>query len=220
MSTALEPPAVWNAVQLAERFGPIPLTRICMDPPPGQGTEDDVTWFNDHADKLYELVDGVLVEKTMGYYESMLAVEISRLIGNFVRPRKLGIVLGADGTLKLAPRLVRIPDVCFIAKDKFPSGKLPREPIPLLAPDLAIEVLSKHNSKKEMADKLVDYFTAGSRLVWYVDPKRREVSVFTGPSDCQIVDEKGTLDGEPVLPGFTLNLAELFADEPLAEKPE
>jgi Uma2 family endonuclease len=214
MSTASEPTQVWDAERIADRFGPIDLRRICMDPPPGLGTEADVTWFDDHEDRLYELVDGVLVEKTMGYYESMLGVEIARLIGNFVRPRKLGIVLGADGTLKLAPRLVRIPDVSFITKEKFSDGKLPREPIPALAPDLAVEVLSESNTKKEMVGKLQDYFRAGTRLVWYVDPEDRSVRVFTGPDQGTRLSENDNLDGADVLPGFSLSIRELFCELP------
>lgn len=211
VSTASEPIRVWDAERIAERFGPIDLRRICMDPPPGLGTEKDVTWFDDHEDRLFELVDGVLVEKTMGWYESMLGVEIARLLGNFVKPRKLGVVLGADGTLKLAPRLVRIPDVSFLAKDKFPGGVFPREPIPALAPDLAVEILSESNTRKEMTGKLHDYFRAGTRLVWYVDPDDRTVRVFTSPDDAHQLSENDNLDGGEVLPGLSISIHDLFS---------
>src|SRR5688572_11268819 len=110
MATVTESSAVWTAVRLAERFGPIPLYRIRTTPRPGEATEEDVFEIHDREDRLCELVDGILVEKTMGAYESMLAVEIARLLKNFVKPRKLGTVLGADGMLKLAPGLIRIPD--------------------------------------------------------------------------------------------------------------
>jgi Uma2 family endonuclease len=214
MVTAAEVATIWDAVRLAERFGPISLDRICADPPPGLGTEEDVTWFDDHKDKLYELVDGVLVEKVIGTYESLLAVEIARLLGNFVRRHKLGAILGADGTLKLAPRLVRIPDVCFISKEKFPQGKYPRKAIWTVAPDLAVEVLSKGNTKKEMSDKLRDYFKTGTRLVWYVDPQRQTVRVFTDVRKSQLLSENDVLEGGNVLPGFSLPVRDLFADLP------
>lgn len=214
MSIALESPMVWTAVRLAERFGPIPLDRICGDPTPGTATEEDVVWFDDHKDRLYELVDGVLVEKAMGSYESLLGAEIIRLLGNWVKPRKLGAVLGADGMLRLAPGLVRIPDVSFLAMDKFPRGKFPRDKIARLSPDLAVEVLSDSNTREEMAEKLQDYFNSGARLVWYVDPKRREARVFTSPADSRLLTENDVLDGGDVLPGFTLNLRELFAELP------
>jgi Uma2 family endonuclease len=213
MSSAVDSTFVWDAVRLAERFSPIPLHRICTDPAPGMATEEDVTWFDDHRDRLYELVGGILVEKTMGAYESMLAIEIAAYLIAFVKPRKLGVVLGADGTLKLAPGLVRIPDVCFISREKFPDGRFPRAKRPLLAPDLAVEELSESNTRKEMAEKLADYFKAGTRLVWYVDPVRREATVFTSVTESRLVTEGEALDGGEVLPGFSLTMRDLFSEE-------
>src|SRR5262245_19041386 len=104
MATVVEPivePTVWNAVELAERFGPIPLSRIVSPPAPGLATEEDAIEWSEGHKRLCELVDGILVEKDMGAYESLLAAEIIRLVGNFVRPRKLGAVLGEAGLLKL-----------------------------------------------------------------------------------------------------------------------
>jgi Uma2 family endonuclease len=214
MTTVSDPPTIWTAADLFERFGPIPMNRICTDPAPGLATEDDVVWFDDHKDRLYELVDGVLVEKSMSSYESFLAIEIAWHMQNYVKPRRLGAVLGADGMLKLAPGLIRAPDVSFLAMDKFPGGRFPRERIAPLAPDIAVEVLSPSNTRQEMAEKLSDYFRAGTRLVWCVDPRRREVQVFTSVSDCRVLTEADTLDGGDVLPGFELNLRELFAELP------
>jgi Uma2 family endonuclease len=217
MSAVLDPLPVWTAVRLAERFGPIPLDRIRMDPPPGLATEEDVVRIDDHEDRLCELVDGVLVEKTMGSYESALALEIAFHIKAFVKARKLGAVLGADGMLKLAPGLIRIPDVSFLHRDKFPSGRFPRAAIAALSPDLAVEVLSASNTRQEMTEKLQDYFASGTRLVWYVDPERREVRVFTSVENSQLLKESDSLDGGDVLPGFVLSLRELFADLPQDE---
>lgn len=87
-----------------------------------------------------------------------------------------------------------------------------------MAPDLAVEVLSESNTKKEMAEKLRDYFAAGSRLVWYVDAERREITVFTSPTESRVVAEQGMVDGGQVLPGFTMGVAELFAELPLEEE--
>ena len=214
MSGVLASTDVWTAVRLAERFGPIPLDRVRTSPPPGLATEDDVVEIHDRENRLCELVDGVLVEKTMGAYESMLAVEIAALLRNWVKPRKLGTVLGADGMLRLAPGLVRIPDVAYLSIAKFPRGRFPRGGIAPLAPDLAVEVLSPSNTKAEMQEKLEDYFTHGARLVWYVDPESRTIDVFTGLESRQTLPEAATLDGGDLLPGFQLNIRELFAELP------
>jgi len=67
------PATEWTVADLQRRFGPIPFSRIRQNPAPGTATEDDVLWLNDHEDRLCELVDGILVEKTVGLEESWLA---------------------------------------------------------------------------------------------------------------------------------------------------
>lgn len=210
-SAALQAPA-WTAADLVEHFGPILLTRIRLDPPPGMATEQDVIDIHDHEDRLYELIDGVLVEKAMGFYEAYLALSLGSILGGFVQQHRLGIVVGADGMIRLSPGLVRIPDVSFVSFDRLPNRQIPREPIADLVPDLAIEVLSKSNTKKEMDRKLRDYFKAGVRLVWYVQPDDHTVEVFTSPRARLVLRENQALDGGDVLPGFTLPLPQLFAE--------
>jgi Uma2 family endonuclease len=83
--------------------------------------------------------------------------------------------------------------------------------MPDLAPDLAIEVLSKHNTKAEMRRKLKEYFLTGVELVWFVDPARRTVQVYTSPDESHTVREDEKLDGGNVLPGFKLPMRKLFA---------
>src|SRR5208283_3798107 len=146
----LQPPREWTIADLLHRFGPMVVRRIRFDPPPGTATEEDVAAIHDREDRLYELVDGVLVEKTVGFYESYLAVLLATFVRIFVAERNLGIVAGADGMMRLALGLVRIPDVSFVSWDRLPGRRLPREPIPALAPDLAIEVLSPSNTRQEM----------------------------------------------------------------------
>jgi Uma2 family endonuclease len=213
MASVIESQIELTAVQLAERFGPIPLHRIRMNPPPpGEATEDDVVEIHDRENRLFELVDGVLVEKTMGAYESMLAMEIGSLLRNFVKPRKLGTVLGADGMLRLAPGLVRIPDVAFLSMEKFPGGRFPKGAIAPLAPDLAVEVLSTSNTARETEEKLLDYFTYGARLVWYVDPPSRTIQAFTSATTSRTLSVGQVLDGGELLPGFELDILELFSE--------
>ena len=105
---------------------------------PGTATEEDVVRLHERDDLLYELVDQTLVEKTVGTYESYLALMLGRLLGNFVIDRNQGIVLGADGMLRIAPGLVRIPDVSFISWDRLPNQRIPDQAIADLVPDLAV----------------------------------------------------------------------------------
>jgi len=203
----------WATVaELLEHLGGVPADRVRMVPQPGTATERDVIEVQDHSDFTCELVDGVLVEKTMGYLESALAIAIGASLRAFVRANDLGIVLGEQGTLRILVGQVRVPDVSFIAWSRFPGGRLPDVPIPAVAPDLAVEVLSAGNTEAEMERKLRDYFAAGVRLVWYVDPRTRTARSYVGPEQCTVLNEADSLSGGDVLPGFQLSLRELFAE--------
>lgn len=197
---------------VADRFGPIPLSRIVLDPPPGTATERDVLAIYERDKRLCELVDGILVEKPMGYEESVIAAEIIRRIGNFIRRRKLGIVAGEAGMLKLARGLVRIPDVSYVSYSRLPGKRRPRQPIPRLAPNLAIEVLSESNTPREMQAKLVEYFDAGVELVWFVDVRHQSVEVFTAPDSSVVFRAAQVITGGTALPGFRLKVCELFQE--------
>ena len=196
---------------LAERFGPMPPGRIRLDPAPGTATARDVLAVHRREDRLCELVDGVLVEKALGFEESMLAAEIIALLRSQVRPRKLGVIAGEGGMLRLSKGLVRIPDVSFIARSRLPGGKPPTEPMPGLAPNLAVEVVSEGNTEREMSRKLDDFFKAGAQLVWYVDPPTRRVRVFTSRTKSTLFKGAQALSGGTVLPGFKVKVADIFS---------
>lgn len=195
---------------LLEALGGIPPERVLRHPTPGTATEADVIAALEAPRKrLCELIDGTLVEKPMGFRESVYGNELSRLLANFVKERKLGLLAGADGTIRMRPGRVRIPDVAFYSWARLPNG-VPDEPIPQVAPNLAVEVLSKSNTPREMQQKLKDYFAAGVELVWLIDPVSRTVEVHT-PSGVQRLTSSDTLDGGSVLPGFRVPVNEIFS---------
>lgn len=200
-------PAHWSIADLQAHLGDISAERIRMFPPPGYATEADVLEIED---RLCELEDGILVEKPMGWYESILAVLVAHKISSYLEDHDLGQVLGAGGSLKILPGVVKIPDLSFVSWARFPKERLARRPIPTLIPYLVVEVLSDTNTKKEMAMKLDRYFKAGVRLVWYIDPESRSATAFTTASESVQVDERGQLDGGTVLPDFSLSLKWLF----------
>jgi len=212
MSVVPSPAPIRTLADLMKRLGWVPLDRIRFHPAPGTATVQDVIDIQAQEDRLCELVEGVLVEKVMGYTEALLAAWITTPLNNFVQPRNLGLVTGADGTVELMPDLVRIPDVAFTSWDRMPGRRRPTQPVPRLVPDLAVEVLSRSNTPGEMSVKRDDYFNPGVRLVWEVDPGARTVTVYTSPIQGTTLQAGDTLDGGIVLPGFTQPLAELFAE--------
>ena len=101
-----------------------------------------------------------------------LALLLGRILLDFVEPRNLGLVSGADGSVRLFPGLVRVPDVALrlgtASRSQDPQGA-----DPILVPDLVIEVLSESNTKAEMERKRGEYFSSGVRLIWEIDPVPR-----------------------------------------------
>ena len=202
---------IWTAAELAQRFGAIPLNRVLTTPPPGLATEADVIALEESENRLCELIDGVLLEKVMGYYESFLAVSLVRMIAAFVEAHQLGVVAGEGGMLRFKLGLIYIPDISFISWDRLGTRDLRAEAVLPVVPDLAVEVISRGNSADEMDDKLDGYFDKGVRLVWYVYPAKQEVHVFKSRhGDAIVLGTGDELDGSDVLPGFRVSLARLF----------
>ena len=204
-------PADWSLGDIQNHVGGVPLDRIRAFPPPGFATVEDVAILCSRKEAICELIDGILVEKAMGWYESLLASWIITAINIYLKQNPIGKALGEAGTLQILPDQARVPDACFIGWSRFPEGELPKEPVPELVPDLAIEVLSQSNRPGEMDQKRRDYFQAGVRLVWYIDPPTRSAMVYTSTEDPGTQHaEDDPLSGGDVLPGFELSLAEIF----------
>jgi Uma2 family endonuclease len=164
-------------------------------------------------DGLWELIDGELVEVTPASDEpSSTGATIVFLLGQYVRPAKLGRVYGADGGFVLFPGrdMVLVPDAAFVKAERAPQGAA-RKRFPRLAPDLAVEVLSPSNRMAEALRKVALYLEAGVPLVWLVDPDSQSVTVFRPDAAPAIFRASDTLDGGNVLPDFRVQVAEIFA---------
>jgi Uma2 family endonuclease len=211
MNLMLTPLAeVRTLADLLARLGDVPPRRVRVQPAPGTATEEDLITLNERREGLFELVDGALVEKAMGQYEARVGGILFYFLETFLEAHDLGIAYPADAMLRVLPGLVRLPDVSFISWAKLPDRQLPAEAVANFAPDLAVEVLSDSNTPAEMERKRGEYFQAGVRLVWEIDPETRTAEVYTAPDRRTALGEDGVLDGGDVLPGFNLSLRRLF----------
>ena len=198
------------------RVGDVPPERIYSFPAPGTAIEADLLDSEIVGDRGVELVDGILVEKTMGYREDYLGTRIIVLLGAFLDRHNLGAVAGGQGGVRFKLGLVRMPDVSFVRWDSLDDPDQVEDPDGAfleVPPDLAVEVISPGNTPKEMEIKLGEYAKAGVKLVWYVYPERKEVDVFPKAKSAgrKTVGVGGALDGGAVLPGFALPVADIFA---------
>jgi Uma2 family endonuclease len=207
-TTVVDSPRPQTIAELIDKLGVSPQ-RIRYEPRPGMGTEEDVIALNARG-ILCELIDGVLVEKIMGQYESRLAMWLGHFLLSFLEEHDLGIVHGPDSPHRLATGLVRYPDLAFVSYSRLPGGRPTREPIAPWVPDLAVEIISVGNTAQEMDLKLEAYFAAGVRMVWYVYPEARTIRVYEAVDRFTELGEDDTLTAGDLLPGFELPIRKWF----------
>lgn len=165
---------------------------------------------------LFEVIDGRIVRcKPMGSQEAELASILDQLLGAFARSQSLGkVVIEMLFRLDEARRLSRRPDVAFVSAARWPvRRRVPRGNAWAVVPDLAIEVISRTNTAEEIAAKIRDYFTCGVQRAWVVYPVSEQVYVYDSATTIRVLTRRDALDGETLLPGFRLPLADLFGDD-------
>ncbi len=170
---------------------------------------------DEHKDKDYELIDGVLIEMTKpGGRHGKLVIRLGRYLDIFVEDNLLGHVTTETGYFLADDRHTMLaPDLAFISFEKAPDP-FPEKWIPAM-PNLAVEIRSPGNSIGELRKKAQVYLRLGATLVWIIIPASQKVEVWRMQEDGTFTDETlaaaDALSGEDVLPGFQLGLSALFA---------
>ncbi len=162
MFTAAAPVADLTTTELIARVGNVPLWRIRRDPAPGTATEEDFERIRNQEDRLYELIDGVLVEKAVSDESAFLSIEIVCLLQNFIRPLRVGWILGSDGFVRLFGTRLRAAAVSFVRRDQRPNGRPLKTGYASVAPALAVEVFTADNTVSELQQKRGEFFAAGT----------------------------------------------------------
>ncbi|CAN5451040.1 hypothetical protein BH11PLA2_BH11PLA2_28590 [soil metagenome] len=162
--------------------------------------------------KGYELFDGELVEKrSMSNLATWVAGELYLKLNEWNRTARIGVVLPPESEFACfpeRPRDMRKPDGAFVVRD--PDGFVPTSEKYKFAPELVIEILSPSNTMGDMFDRFSDYFSAGTKLIWLIDPERRFAQVYYPNFSSIKVSEHEPLSGEKILPGFTMPLTEIL----------
>ncbi len=137
-------------------------------------------------------------------------MRLGALLDHHVRAVGLGTVLVEAGyLLRRMPDTVRGPDISFLSVARLPPDQIPEAFIPG-APDLAVEIISPGSQWSEIQEKVADYLAGGARLVWLVDPRARRIVVHYPDRPPGVLTDRDRLDGEDVVPGFSLPVAELL----------
>lgn len=208
-----------TVADMLRALGDVPPERVLLNPTPGSATEQDLLHEMEHNDRLVELVDDILVEKGIGALEDRIGSLLIAWVGSFIIQHQLGVFGGAQGALKMQGGNVRLPDMYFIAGHRLVGGIPPAGAIFAVGLDLAVEVLSPTNTRREMDRKRQEYFATGAQQVWEIDPAARTFAIYTSPETHTILTATDTLTGGTLLPGFELPLARLWQeiDHPLGK---
>jgi Uma2 family endonuclease len=163
-------------------------------------------------EKNYELVDGRLVERSMGTLSSWVAGRILLQLDVHAEEHQLGWAFPADNGYQCfpdAPRKVRKPDVSFVRPERLPANASSQGYM-TIAPDLAVEVLSPNDLAWDIDRKVVEYLGAGVPLVWVVHPEIRAVRVHRRGGPVSWLGEEDEMSGDDILPGFSCRVRAIF----------
>ena len=171
------------------------------------------------ADELYamgdigrcELIYGELVMMSpAGARHGIVAARIGRIVGQFVDDHDVGATFAAEtGFIIQQPDLVRGPDCAFVRKDRLAVG-LRRKGYFDGVPDLAVEVTSPDDTKREVSEKVNMWLAGGTTSCWVVDPDRHTVTIHRTARPPIELSGDAALADEPTLPGFSVKISEFF----------
>jgi Uma2 family endonuclease len=174
-------------------------------------TIEDVAKMPDDG-RLHELVRGRLVEMNSPRPKhGFICSEISGLLGDFVKPRKLGRVFSNDSgvIIERDPDTLRGPDVGYYSYDRVPRGKVPEGNFET-PPEIAFEVVSPSDTWPDILKKVAELLDAGVNVVCVADLRNNTVQVHTADLPVEHLAETDDLTFPTVLPGFRCKVAQCF----------
>lgn len=164
---------------------------------------------------VYELIKGELIKVSPppGHEHGLVAMNIAGPLFEYTKKRRLGRVYAAETgfLLEQDPDTVRAPDVAFVSRERIEKAG-PVEGYWIGAPNLAVEVISPSDTVGRIEGKVAEWLGGGTQMVWVVSPKMHTVTVYRSLTEILILTDKDILDGGEVVPGFQIQIAEIFAE--------
>ena len=174
-------------------------------------TADELLRMPDDG-KRYELIKGELIEMApAGGIHGRVGIKVAGFLFQHVHNNDLGELFGAETGVFLQhdPDTVRAADVAFISKERIPPDGIPTGFLDTI-PDLVVEVISPSDRAGQVQAKIEQWIEHGVKLVWLVHPERRSITVYRSLNEVHILHKDDTLTGDPVLPGFSCPVADIF----------
>lgn len=185
----------------------VPIPQVVVPSIPGPSPDDVLK----SRDQILELVNGRLVEKTMGAEASWIATAIYRSLFPATEGKRLGVLMVESFVQAFAgePKRVRRPDLLFATNSHFPGGRIPLGTLRFI-PELIVEVQSPHDGIDEVEARIEDYLDNGAKLVWLVMPRLRAIRVHRADGTIQRFRENDVMTGESVVPEFSVRVGDLL----------
>ena len=159
-----------------------------------------------------ELIRGQVVMMTpAGGEHGRMMIKLGALLQTYVAQHRLGIAYAGDPgfVIERNPDTVRAPDIAFIAAER--AREVHTHKFIAGPPDLAVEIVSPDDRRRELVAKARQWLSSGAQTVWVADPMTKTVTVYHAGGEERLLHESDTLTGEPTLPGFSVSVADLFA---------
>ena len=176
-------------------------------------TPEEVSRLSDQTGKLYELVGGNLVEKAqMSTMANWIAGQVAFLLKSAF-PSSRAYVLPEQPTYCFSnPRQMRRPDVALVWSERLPGGLSDDELH--IAPDLVVEVVSPTNTFDAQLVRVAEYQEAGVPIIWVAQPALRWLHVYRKDGSVAVLRAPDAFKDEPLLPGLTFAVADVFPAAP------
>ena len=173
--------------------------------------KDLETVQSNYPDYQIELIEGdIVIMSPSGLESEEVGTEIARLLGNWVRPRKLGRVIGSSAGFILPNSDLRAPDASFIKAEKL---KRTTENYAEVVPDLIFEVKSKNDSLKKLREKIEEFLSLGTTVGVLVDPRQRIMEVYRLEKETITLHDRDIFSAPEILPGWEFSVEEIWAPE-------
>jgi len=154
----------------------------------------------------------LIVMPPTGSLTGKRSFDLTSQLASWFREHRNGVCFGVDTGFTLPNGAIRGPDAAWVKREKWDSlTAQQKERFAPICPDFAVELRSPSDSLTELDLKMFEYMENGASLGWLIDPLRRKVYVYRPNQETLVLDDPETVSADPLLPGFELNLSEIWS---------
>lgn len=154
----------------------------------------------------------LIIMPPTGSYTGNKNFDIAGQLWLWNRQHKLGKAFDSSTGFHLPNGADRSPDVAWVKQEKWDALSLEQqESFAPICPDFVVELRSKTDSLEKLQAKMREYIENGASLGWLIDRKNQRVEIYRLGKDVEVLDRPVSLTGEDVLPGFVLELTEVWS---------